>query len=115
MRALTALLLSLVLALGSVAMAVAKGQPSMGTPVALCTDAGPVTITLDAEGNPLPAGPHLCPDCLSAATAFVLPDEVRPAVLQRTSRPVTALVAASLPNGVTRVPGHARDPPARAV
>jgi hypothetical protein len=115
MRALTALFLSLVLALGSVSMAVAKGQPSMGTPVALCTDAGPVTVTLDGQGNPLPAGPHLCPDCLSAATAFVLPDEVRLGGRHGPSRPVMALVAASLPNGLTRVPGHARDPPARAV
>ena len=73
MRALTALLLSLVLAVASVSMAVARGQAPMGETVALCVDGNAVTVTLDANGNPVSAPPHLCPDCLGAVTAFDLP------------------------------------------
>lgn len=75
MRALTALFLSLVLALVSVSMAVARGQSS-GDSVTICTDLGTETIILDANGNPQPSAPHLCPDCLSASTVFTLTDPI---------------------------------------
>ena len=115
MRSFAALLLSLVLAVASVSMAVARGQRPMGATIALCTEAGTVTVTLDTSGNPLAAGPHLCPDCLSAATAFVLPDPCALPQPQRASRPLNAPPSPCLPTGLTRIVGHARDPPVAAV
>lgn len=81
MRSLSALLLSLVLALASVSMAVARGQMPMGTTMTLCSRGQAVTVTLDANGSPVTAPPHLCPDCLSAVTALDLataPDLIAP-------------------------------------
>lgn len=73
MRALFALLLSLVLAISSVSMAVARGQAPMGDTVELCIGGAATTVTLDANGSPVSTPPHLCPDCISAASAFDLP------------------------------------------
>ena len=115
MRAFTALLLSLVLAIASISMAVARGQAPMGATIELCTASGTVTVALDADGNPLPAGPHLCPDCLSAATVFVLPVKTTLPTPHVTSRPLTAALAPSLRDGLTQIPRHARDPPAFVV
>lgn len=115
MRVLTALLLSLVLAIASVSMAVARGQVPMGATIALCTATGTVSVTLDANGNPQPTGPHLCPDCLSATTAFALSAEIALPAPRITSRLLTACPSPRLPAGLTRVPGRARDPPALAV
>lgn len=70
MRVLSALLLSLVLAIASVAMAVARGQAPMGPIITLCTDGGTVSVTLDANGAPVSTPSHLCPDCLGAAAIF---------------------------------------------
>lgn len=72
MRSLSALLLSLVLALASVSMAVARGQMPMGATMTLCSQGQAVTVTLDANGNPITTPPHLCPDCLSAVAALDL-------------------------------------------
>lgn len=115
MRAVFALILSLVLAVGSVAMAVAHGQPSMGQTLTLCSADGDVTITLDQNGQPVPEGAHLCPDCLSASTAFTLSDPVTlPARdLRRVSLHIT-LATLALPSA-RHAPHGARDPPARFV
>lgn len=115
MRTFTALLLSLVLAVASISMAVARGQAPMGATVELCTMYGTVTVALDADGNPLPTGPHLCPDCLSAATVFTFQEETAPLAPQVTSRPLTMTLTPSLRDGLARVMRHARDPPAFAV
>lgn len=84
MRLLSALLLSLTLALSSVSMAIARGQSAQGMELTLCTPDGVQTVVLDAQGNPVPATPHLCPDCLSGVLALDLPPPlalpVRPAV-----------------------------------
>ena len=72
MRSLSALLLSLVLALASVSMAVARGQMPMGATMTLCSQGQAVTVTLDANGNPITTPPHFCPDCLSAVAALDL-------------------------------------------
>ena len=109
---MSALLLSLILAFGSVAMAVARGQAPMGDTIALCTEAGAVTVTLDAKGNPVPASPHLCPDCLSAATAFDLPAPVVPVAPVSTARTLTLRHVALVLASTAPVQPQARGPPA---
>ena len=54
--------LALILVLTSGAMAVARGQTMAAGSIVICAGAGPVSIPVDAEGNP--TGPaHICPDC----------------------------------------------------
>lgn len=116
MRAISALLLSLVLAIASVSMAVARGQMPKGGQIELCTEAGAVTLTLDVEGSPVPSqGPHLCPDCLSAATAFDLPALIDLPAPAQTAQTL-ALTHCALVLAGTRGPAaHARGPPALSV
>jgi len=111
MRTITALFLSLVLAIGSMAMALARGQAPMGETIALCIEGQAVTVVMDAEGNPRPMAPHLCPDCLSAPTAFALPAEFGLSTPQTNAKVLAATQPPRLPTGLTRIPGHARDPP----
>lgn len=72
--------LALLVALTSQQMAMARGQTMAVGQVILCTGAGAVSISVDAEGNP--TGPaHICPDCaltLVMATALAAPDAARP-------------------------------------
>lgn len=84
-----AVVLSVVLALGTATMAVARGQATGGgDSVVICSGYGVVTITLDADGNP--TGPvHPCPDCLAGLGLALLPDA--PLVL-RPSSPARLLV-----------------------
>ena len=69
-----AVVLSVVLALGTATMAVARGQAAGGgDSVVICSGYGVVTITLDANGNP--TGPvHPCPDCLAGLGLALLTD-----------------------------------------
>lgn len=112
MRNLFALFLSLVLAVGSVSMAVAHGQTPMGDSVTICTTDGTQTVTLDRNGNPVSTSPHLCPDCLSAASAFTLLDDAqlpsRPQSARLAKVHVTTLTLPSLPAPAAQ----ARGPPA---
>lgn len=62
-------------------MAVARGQAPMGAILTLCSQGQAVTVMLDANGTPVTAPPHLCPDCLSAVAALDLtsaPDLIAP-------------------------------------
>ena len=111
MRVLAALALSLVLAIASVAMAVARGQEPMGAPVALCSTDGVRSVALDARGNPVPASPHLCPDCLGASGAYVLPESVTLHASLTVARVVAGSQAALPSAGMTVVPCKARGPP----
>lgn len=78
MRTALAIILSAVIGLASVTMAVARGQAAGVSEVTICSGYGVVSITLDAEGNPV--GPvHPCPDCLAGGIA-VLTDPVAQAV-----------------------------------
>lgn len=115
MRALTALLLSLLLAVTSVTMATARGEAPIGQTMTLCSEGGTITVTLDANGNPVAPHAHLCPDCLSAVLAANLP-----APLAIPTRPLTKAAALPLPTtlrlaGLAHRPGNARAPPTFAV
>lgn len=80
-RPLFGLLLALVLTVTAQSMAVARTSASPTGELVLCTGTGPVTIQVDAEGNP--TGPaHICPDCAMSLfqMEFSAPDVVRDTV-----------------------------------
>lgn len=115
MRGLIGLILSLVLAVGSVSMAVAHGQMPMGQSIALCTNAGVVTVVLDANGNPTSESPHLCPDCLSASAAFALVETPPlPAAPMGFSALKVGCAVETQPS-LTQIPAKARGPPVLSV
>lgn len=65
-RTLTSAVLLLAMVLTSAAMAVARSSQDVasGTMV-LCTGTGPISVQVDADGQPI--GPvHFCPDCALA-------------------------------------------------
>lgn len=67
-RALSLIGLVLVLATGSVTMAMARHQARAVDQIVICSGYGFVTISVDAEGNP--TGPILpCPDMVPAVMA----------------------------------------------
>lgn len=115
MRAFFALMLSLVLAFASVSMAVARGQEPMGDAIALCLDGTAVTVTLDADGNPISALTHLCPDCLSAATTFDLPQPVGLSAPVWRETQTDAVPAAARSYIHTAITPAARGPPVLSV
>lgn len=111
MRILFSLVLSLVLALASGTMAVARAQGSGGVgQITICSGYGVVSISVDAEGNPV--GPvHPCPDCLAGAMlAGPLPLGITLAQpLSRTER--LALVAGQRVTSLALPVARARGPP----
>jgi len=65
-------------------MVVARGASAATGQIVICTGTGPVTVSVDAEGQP--KGPvHICPDCMATAL-MALPvqalDVVSPKVRQ---------------------------------
>ncbi|MCB1410283.1 MAG: hypothetical protein KDK22_12555 [Rhodobacteraceae bacterium] len=78
-RALQLVLLVLLLVCGSYTMASARHQARAVGQTVVCTGYGVTTITIDAQGNPVPDGPMiLCPDCVPALAA--LTDSVTPLI-----------------------------------
>ncbi len=76
LRLFSLISLCLALALGSVSMAVARGQAVAlskgGVTIVICSGYGVTTITLDDQGNPI--GPiHPCPECLAGLAAYLTP------------------------------------------
>jgi len=80
------LILSVALAIGSVASALARGQPMAVGQVAICSAGGGVAVVqVDAEGRPVTHAS--CPDCLAGwgATLPVVPGVPDPLLRQRGS------------------------------
>jgi hypothetical protein len=73
LRFISAIALSLLIALTSASMAVARGQTLVAGQIVICTGYAYVTIDVDSEGQPV--GPrHVCPDCaLSLLNALNTP------------------------------------------
>ena len=72
MRALKPLLsvaLCLILLATSVTQAIARGQMTGGQMVQLCAGGKAITLTVDAQGNPI-EDPHPCPDCIAVTDAL---------------------------------------------
>jgi hypothetical protein len=85
-RPISLILLCLALVVGSMSMAVARGQAAAmskgGTTIVFCSGYGVLSITLDDQGNPV--GPvHPCPECLAGLAAYLPPDG--PAIAALTS------------------------------
>jgi len=110
LRRLTILLLAAVLAMTSVTLALARHADVGGTTITLCSDAGERLITLDAQGNPMPAA-HPCPDCVAAIAAQDIPPALAlplpPLAQHRLKMPHLARHA----RGQTPPPASARGPP----
>ena len=70
-KPLVALLLALILMLGSVVAAVARSEMAGATSFALC-GTGPATVLLDPVGHAVQAR-HACPHCLATGLAAILP------------------------------------------
>jgi hypothetical protein len=108
-HSLTALGLCLVLALTSLTLAGARGTAQSVDQIVLCTGAGPVSVPVDANGQP--TGPsHLCPDCLPTLIAGppATPDTTRAMAVTRAA---WRIAAAPAPTGYGIAAFTARAPP----
>lgn len=77
LRTYPALALAILLALTSQTMATARGAPTPVGQAILCTGSGPVTVLLDAEGQPT-GQTHICPDCAFSVLDGVIPPSIAP-------------------------------------
>lgn len=81
-RRLVPWLLSVVLALGTLTMAQARGQMAAGGFIEICAGQGTRLVPVDMA----PGAQHPCPDCMAAHGVALLPDVVLPARPCRWSR-----------------------------
>ena len=106
MRVLTPLFLAIVLAVASVATAMARTQDAGLTDLVICGRGGVETVTLDADGTPVDR-PHHCPDCLAAVPLPLEAGTATPPQMQPFARVVPQ------PGPAGPVPPLAFLPPAR--
>jgi len=108
-RQYTAITLAIMLALTGQAMAVARGASSTTEQMVICSGNGPVTLSVDENGQP--TGPaHICPDC---ALSLLVSIDMEP---QFPARPIgrkgtLEFVTSSLVAPQFFVLASARDPP----
>ena len=65
LRAYLGIALALVMVLAGQALAVARAAPDAAGQIEICTGSGPVTVIVDADGQPTGAT-HICPECALA-------------------------------------------------
>ena len=110
MRAFFALFLSLMLALTSHSVAVAKGAPAAVDQMVICTGHGATVVYTDAEGQPTTA-PHLCPNCVMHLDEGVLPVfGASPIALSVVRRGTVLIDTSAIASKTTQSP-PARGPP----
>lgn len=85
-RTYQALALALLLVLTGQTMAFARGAAAPAGAMVLCTGTGPVTVYMDEDGQPT-RPPHVCPECVMNLVAAVLPSDMAPVRLPRTTGP----------------------------
>jgi len=69
-RSLVSVLLALLVAVTAIHVGSLRGQAKAAGSIVLCTGTGPVSIAVDADGQPV--GPaHVCPDCVLSVLAAV--------------------------------------------
>ena len=100
--------LCLTMLISSVTGAFARGQMAFGQTLMICAEGKPLSITLDARGNPINAA-HPCPECVAVTTG--LP----PSAIEFAQRP-GRWVRLAVPNEVgvtnqTTLHAFARGPP----
>lgn len=114
LRPFIAFALTLSLTLTSGAMAVARGQATdVAGQMVLCTGtgAGPVTVLIDSEGNPV--GPHhICPDCALALFSAPMPGAPDMPTPQRRAMRIAFASLHSIDIGRPVAGAQARGPPA---
>jgi len=67
--------LALTIVLTSSAMVVARSQTDSVGSIVICTGKGPMSVAVDADGQPI--GPaHICPDCLQSTLDAITPDPI---------------------------------------
>ncbi len=77
LRTYLALCLAILLTLTSQTMATARGAPTPVGQAILCTGLGPVTILVDADGQPT-GQTHICPDCAFSILDSAIPPSILP-------------------------------------
>jgi len=113
MAVMLRLVVILTLIAGSALMAPSRGQMAGMTQIAICSDAGTETLTLDAQGNPVVAR-HPCPDCVLCVATGPLPETgglLRVDIAVPLSYP---LLHRSVADGPPVIHPAARDPPRSA-
>ena len=90
MRALTSILLALLLTVTSVTFAAARVQAAGLTQMVICAQGAARVVTFDAAGNPVEA-PHHCPDCLAALPP--IPSPATPPSYRVPARPILLIRA----------------------
>ena len=105
-RRCVAILAILATVLTAGAVGAARGQAMAAGQIVICADGGAVTLSVDAEGNPV-GTPHWCPDCVLLLLAGLAPGPAAGAP--------PAGSAAALPAGFDplRAAARAAVPPAR--
>lgn len=111
-RTYLGVLLALMLAFTGQSMAVARGMPGAAGEVVLCTGQGPVTITVDENGQPT-GKPHICPDFALSLFAFAAADPAVPLVPEGQITRLAPAMARPGASALTVDPA-ARGPPLRA-
>ncbi|AKS46855.1 hypothetical protein SAMN05444287_1979 [Octadecabacter temperatus] len=110
MTRILTLTLALLIAVTSQQMAMARGMARDASgQVILCTGQGVMTVTLDAQGEPM--GPvHICPDCALTLMAFAdAPIAAESAAIHIQTLAHTPVTALQIPVVPTRT--QARGPP----
>ena len=81
LRLLPMLTLILAFCAGTGVMSVARAQAAaaQGQDIVICSGYGVVTITVDADGNPI-SPVHPCPDCVAGLAAALVPSDLSIAV-----------------------------------
>jgi hypothetical protein len=109
-RAISALILSLILALTSHSAAVARSGPAAVGQMVICTGFGDEILYTDADGQPTSV-PHLCPDCVINLDASVV-SFWTPAVIMVGATQLQAATAQDVVERIDRTTGPpVRGPP----
>lgn len=108
-RMTTVWVLALCVIASGVTSAIARSAAHSQYSVTICSDAGVVQITLDAQGNPV-TPMHPCPDCV-VALAGGLPETIALPVHPVRWSPYLAGVSAAPVAALHPLPAQARGPP----
>ena len=110
MRALSALLLSLILAVSGLTAAGARGRMASPEILVLCTGDGLVALAHEAPGEPA-AGAHACPECVLSLSVPVAGAPAMPLLAQGWTALHLSPATGPLPARPQHVLRSARGPP----
>ncbi|WP_171054588.1 DUF2946 family protein [Roseovarius arcticus] len=109
-RRLLAALVAITLVLTAPALAMGRSGTGASGVLVICTGTGPLSVVVDADGQPT-GRVHVCPECALSALSGVLPLEMRaPIYIPRTFAVRATTQAARAASQRTPIPS-ARGPP----